>query len=349
MLGKERRSEYARRGRTEKRGKPDSWLAVAWSRRSRAIPFFVLAALLLGAFAVAGCGSHTGRHAKVSTRAKPEPPATPAGRQLDWFINHLNARKLPTTTEFAAHFAPSFLKALPLGKFVSFIEPVATEGPFVYGGSRPPSSPERLIARLDSATGASFLVTIGVTPAKPHRINTLLIQLAPPKRASWRSIDIALTKLADRSSMFAAEVRNGRLQTIHALHADQAGGIGSAFKLYVLDALGQVIESGKASWNQKLAIRSAWKSIPSGEMQNEPAGKRFSLLHYAQQMIAISDNTATDHLIRLLGRSAVEKAFVRLGNRSAKRNVPLLTTRELTVLTLDGPPAASSSTPPAAS
>lgn len=305
------------------------------------IPVGLVAVLLVGAIAAAGCGSSTTERTRSVARTTERTsaagiPATPAGRQLRWFVERLNSRKAPPTTEISAHFTPAFLKAVPPAKLVSSLEPIATEGPFRYGQSQPGSTSDRLAARFDGASGMSILISIAVTPEAPHRISGLLIQpAASPELASWRAIDAALAKLADRPSLLAAEVHGERLQTVHALDPDRAGAIGSAFKLYVLAALGNAIEAGKASWREELAIRSEWKSIPSGEMQNEPAGARFPVRRFAGQMIAISDNTATDHLIRRLGREAVEKAFVQLGNHSARRNVPLLTTREMTVLKID--------------
>jgi beta-lactamase class A len=306
------------------------------------IPVGLVAVLLIGAVAAAGCGSGTTERTRSVTRTTEQAsaagfPATPAGRQLRWFVTQLNSGRVPATAEISAHFTPAFLKAVPPAKFVSSLVPLAADGPFRYGGSQPASSPEQLVARFDGAKGTSVMITIVVTHETPHLISGLLIQLAAPKLVSWKATDAALVKLADRPSMLAAEVRSGHLETVHAIYPDRAGAIGSAFKLYVLGALGRAIEAGKASWQEELAINSAWKSIPSGEMQNEPAGKRFPIRRYAGQMIAISDNTATDHLIRRLGRSVVEKAFVQLGNHSATRNVPLLTTREMTVLKLNAP------------
>jgi hypothetical protein len=46
-------------------------------------------------------------------------------------------------------------------------------------------------------------------------------------------------------------------------------------------------------------------------------------------MISISDNTATDHLIDRLGRSAVEAALPRAGVARPELNQPFLATREL--------------------
>jgi beta-lactamase class A len=61
------------------------------------------------------------------------------------------------------------------------------------------------------------------------------------------------------------------------------------------------------------------------------------LRHYAEQMISVSDNTAADHLIGRLGRSAVEAELAALGNGATARNEPFLTTREMFALKLTAP------------
>jgi hypothetical protein len=58
----------------------------------------------------------------------------------------------------------------------------------------------------------------------------------------------------------------------------------------------------------------------------------------AQLMISISDNTATDHIIDLLGREKIEDRLVERGLGAPELNVPFLTTRELTALKV-GPSA----------
>jgi len=49
-------------------------------------------------------------------------------------------------------------------------------------------------------------------------------------------------------------------------------------------------------------------------------------------MISVSDNTATDHLIDLVGRDAVEAVLAPMGNDAVDRNTPFLTTRELFIV-----------------
>jgi beta-lactamase class A len=59
-----------------------------------------------------------------------------------------------------------------------------------------------------------------------------------------------------------------------------------------------------------------------------PAGTRRPLRVFAEEMIATSDNTATDHLIARLGREHVEAALAAMGHAGPAIDVPLLLTRE---------------------
>jgi hypothetical protein len=92
------------------------------------------------------------------------------------------------------------------------------------------------------------------------------------------------------------------------------------------------VETGLASWDEALAIDERWKSKPSGAMRYEPEGTEHALRYFAEQMIAESDNTATDHLIARLGRENVEGVQTVLGHGAPELNTPLLMTRELFAL-----------------
>ena len=59
---------------------------------------------------------------------------------------------------------------------------------------------------------------------------------------------------------------------------------------------------------------------PSGSLQIEPAGTRYTVSQLADLMISSSDNTAADELSALVGRSAVE-AQVRLTSAHASLDV----------------------------
>ncbi|MGB0865561.1 MAG: serine hydrolase [Granulosicoccaceae bacterium] len=96
--------------------------------------------------------------------------------------------------------------------------------------------------------------------------------------------------------------------------------VGSTFKLAVLLILVNHIEAGLAQWTDSMTLKERHLSLPSGTLQDETLGSRWTLEQLAQKMIADSDNTATDMLIDHLGRKTVE--LLSMGN------LPFLTTAE---------------------
>lgn len=105
--------------------------------------------------------------------------------------------------------------------------------------------------------------------------------------------------------------------------------LGSGFKLYILGALADAITQGTLHWQDQFPITEKWKSLPSGIMQTWPNGKTVSLYDYAEHMIAISDNTATDHLLNIVGRKHVEDQVTLLKNDFIRENTPFLSTAEM--------------------
>ena len=105
-----------------------------------------------------------------------------------------------------------------------------------------------------------------------------------------------------------------------ALNPELPLAVGSAFKLAVLAALKDQIAAGALAWDDVATLEAGHISLPSGILQSWPAGSPLTLHTLASLMISVSDNTATDALIALLGRELVEK-YTAL-------NHPLLTTRE---------------------
>ncbi|NUN50028.1 MAG: serine hydrolase [Candidatus Brocadiae bacterium] len=172
--------------------------------------------------------------------------------------------------------------------------------------------------------GAVHDVTLSVEAKKPHRIHTLWIG---PPRKFIDSLDAVAAELKTLPGTVSFCVR--RLGddpgTIASHNAGEPLAIGSAFKLYVLGALAA---SGRKP-DETVALREDWKSLPSGVLHTWPAGTPLTLQSLAVQMISISDNTATDHLLHALGRKAVEEMLAPMGNAHADRSVPFLSTLEL--------------------
>jgi Beta-lactamase enzyme family len=206
-------------------------------------------------------------------------------------------------------------------------------------GTRFPSAPARLwVRRISRCKSPRAILTC--PPPRGWLIDTLLYGPYQPPPASWAQADRELAALAPDASLLAARVSpGGNCTPVHQMAASAARPLGTTFKLFVLGALAHQIAAGRVSWNQELTVTDALKSsgdIGPGYLQDDPAGTRVSVRQTAAQMISISDNTAADMLIHLVGRSAVQ-AQDRQWSDHAALNVPFLTTRELFLLTVAHP------------
>jgi beta-lactamase class A len=130
-----------------------------------------------------------------------------------------------------------------------------------------------------------------------------------------------LRRLPGRVSVLV--LTNGVATT--AINDRQALAVGSAFKLAVLLALRHQIAAGKLAWDQRVTLHAKDKTYSSPALQHQPAGSRFTVARLATFMISVSDNTAADLLIHLVGRAAIDPLI-------PAQDRPILTTHELFVL-----------------
>lgn len=140
------------------------------------------------------------------------------------------------------------------------------------------------------------------------------------------TLDEALLPLRALSGSASYVVLDGG-KDVAAYNQDKALSVGSTFKLAALNALKAEIASGKRHWNDVVALSPAWKSLPSGVLQTWPDGSYLTLQTIATEMISVSDNTAADAIVHLVGRDI---------DRFAGTNAPFLTTREMFLLKMHG-------------
>jgi Beta-lactamase enzyme family len=251
---------------------------------------------------------------------------TAALRQLDWLVG-ASARPPVPTAELDQHLTPQLLAAA--GGPAGFNQALETVGQLTI---------RQILLNQAAHVEAIISAASGVYQADlqtdaPGVISGLALGRYVSSPRTWQQLDSRLRALAPQVSFAAMTIGpGGACRVVHGVNASTARPLGSAFKLYVLGALGQAVAARRASWNEQLAIHQQWKSLPSGVLQNEPPGTELALRQYADDMISISDNTAADHLIHFLGRDAVQAQLFRFGNRHAVRDIPFLTTRELFAL-----------------
>ncbi|MEL6470468.1 MAG: serine hydrolase [Cyanobacteria bacterium J06623_4] len=257
----------------------------------------------------------------ISVTAQQTPPVLLQARQRKQA--QLNPSRMPSPTEILsrlftvpelqrAWFADSFLAQISLGEISQITQGiVGTLGNY------------QSIEDVDKG----FVLTFerGTVPThlalnNQGQITGLLFET--PQLAA-RPLAEVVAELSDLpGDKHLLITRNG--QQLAALNADQPLAVGSTFKLLILQALQTQIENGERQWDEVVSLRDEWKSLPSGFLQTWPAGSQLTIETLATLMISQSDNTATDHLLNLVGRDVVEAL--------SERNQPFLTTREAFVL-----------------
>ena len=304
-------------------------------------PFLVLmaaVALLAGACSSPGTPTPPGPTTGAAS-ARPAkaviPPDTPAGAQLRWLIAAV--AHLPMSgAQVRAHFDAPFLAQVSPAMLNQALQG-ATGVKLL---SIQVSKPSTLVA-IVSTSGVIPRAQVALAVDSQGLISGLRISPATtaPVPATWAGVNAALRTVAPQVRLLVANVSNGSCQPVDSIDPATAAPLGSAFKLYVLDALGNAVASGKVHWNQPLTVTAQLKSLPSGELQDQPDGTRISVQDTAAKMISISDNTAANMLINLVGRPAVEAALTTTGMADPALDRPFLTTRELFILKLDQWPA----------
>lgn len=187
-------------------------------------------------------------------------------------------------------------------------------------------------------SGPGPTLTVELAVDDRGRINGLLFQpveLVDPPR-TLTELTERLAAVAPTVGLLVADVSpDGSCQPLAALDADRPLPLGSTFKLYVLGAVTSAIERGAISWEQPVTIGDELDSLPSGITQDEPPGSALPVRELARRMIELSDNTATDYLIDLVGRPAAEAQLAILGHHDPAITLPFHTTRELFVVKAD--------------
>lgn len=128
---------------------------------------------------------------------------------------------------------------------------------------------------------------------------------APGQSLSWlqqRLDTYRASYPAFRSGMFFLDMDNGNYVD---LNGSQVFPAASIIKLPILIAFFQDVDAGKVRLDETLTMRPELIASGSGEMQFLPPWSRFGILQTFTQMIIISDNTATNMIIKRLGGPTV--------------------------------------------
>lgn len=249
-------------------------------------------------------------------------------------------RRPPSLIDYSAHFTESFRRAIPLENLKAIFANLAGEIGECRSFRTTRLNPRQFEIALQGAAGPEAVFTATLDPQSMLLSGLQLKSVHDPsvRIQSWRDVEDVLSRLDTEGRVSATLMTaDGALRLSH--RGDEVLAIGSTFKLYILGALEQSIARGAHRWDETMAVKEEFKSLGQGGMNDWPAGKRASLFDYAASMISISDNTATDHLLALLGRENVEAMLAPMGNAHQTAFLPFLSTLEMFKLKWAIPPA----------
>jgi len=284
--------------------------------------------LLCSASVAAGAtGRQSPRSATSAGSAPVKVPSSPVGKQLGWLLGI--APQLPLSNkEISAHFDATFLAQVSPSALNESLGPPGSQTTLL----RLSNVEARSLVALVRIGPSAYSVELGVDSAgliagllfKPATINVV--------PHSWSKVDSQLAEIAPGVSLLAAKVNaGGSCSPVHSVLAGTPRPLGSMFKLFVLGALAQALRDHRVSWNQKLTVTASVKVGGSGTLQGLPDGTELTVEQAAVKMISVSDNTAADMLLGLVGRSAAEDQ-VRDWSSHASLDIPFLTVSEMFAL-----------------
>lgn len=253
-----------------------------------------------------------------------EIPATAVGEQAQWALDEINASEVSDVSVYEERFDEVVFEQVPVDDLRAVMSDLQGVQPWTatsYEGTE-----TQAVVTVESA---AVTYDMSVSVAADGRMDGLFFGEPAPDRtpsASWDDLRSELEASPYDASITVFEAGGDEPEI--AMGEPGMSPIGSVFKLWVLGAVVDAIAAGDLTWETELTIDDEVRSLPSGELQDLPDGETVTVREAAEKMIAISDNTATDALMRAVGRDAVEAAMAEMGHSDPAVNTPFASTRE---------------------
>jgi hypothetical protein len=320
------------------------------SARARRAAVALLPALLV---ATAACTPADDDAAPGPSTAAPTPtdavppaedvalPDGPAGEAAGWLLDRLGDPVGTALESPEDRFAAAFLAEVPAAELEALLDQLRAQGPWT-----PTAASGDAAGVVVTVEGGGTSLDMQVAVDAAGLVQGLFFAPTPPPRepaASWEELGDEVEGWDLRSGLLVARVdADGTCTPVGGTPVGTAPGeplpMGSVAKLYVLGAVVDAVAAGALAWEDALTVTDDARSLPSGRLQDVPDGTTVTVLDAARDMIAISDNTATDLLVAAVGRDRVEAAVADMGHADPGSLAPFPTTRDLFRLGWGGGP-----------
>ncbi len=260
-------------------------------------------------------------------------PETPAGTTSQWIVDLLNSGQNTVPADWEGRLDPGFTAEVSIDELVELVNrQLRPARPFTVTGYE--GDANQAVTTLTSPSSPALDMTVTMGP--DGQIVGLFF--GPSTAQDPREQPTSFEELEEQLEQFPATVHaliisaddlRGDGEALLDLAGSEPAPLASIFKIYVLLAVSDAVAAGELSWDDELTVNDEVRSLPSGELQDEPSGTVVTVREAATKMIEISDNTATDMLIQRLGRDSVESAVEDAGHHDPRLLEPFPSTREM--------------------
>lgn len=294
-----------------------------------------LAVLAAAALCLTGC---------TTTDTAPDPTASSAvstveipsselGAATTWVLDIIQGDAEVDEAEIQERFAPETIAQIGTpAELVTAFESLQALAPYTVLAYEETGTVAgtRLETGGEGVEGTVFLLSVSLDDE--GLLTGATVQPAPEipePAANWDELTDRTDEIGAPVTVTVFDVSDGAVDEPIFSAGDLEGAqpSGSMFKLFVLLAVVDAVEAGTLAWDDTLTLTDATRSLPSGELQEEPDGTEVSVEDAALGMISISDNTATDLLIEAVGIEAVEAQISEHATDGADATTPMLSTR----------------------
>ncbi|HEX8413875.1 MAG TPA: serine hydrolase [Sphingomicrobium sp.] len=295
----------------------------------RYIPLVLLAAGL-SATTSSPVLSQTHSYRPPLAPAPPVPPITPVAAQA--LLEPLKPRIqellpiLKGTGDYDAYFTAAFIAQVPKAKFDQVnAQLTGALGPVQGIEAIVPAGRNQAMVTVGYRDGtASMAMVFAESP--PYQVSGLLVTGTTSREASVAAVVDSIKALPGTTNFAIARLDGSKPTLIASHNPDHPLALGSAFKLVILAELVRATNASERKWSDTVTLDGS--ELPGGVFTQVPQGTQVPLDQLATMMISLSDNSATDVLLKALGRTKVEAMLPVVGVAKPSGMRPFLGTME---------------------
>lgn len=151
----------------------------------------------------------------------------------------------------------------------------------------------------------AFALWAGITSIAPARA-----YLPPPFATLNHTVRSLARHVPGAIALDVLDLNTGYATGFNAARSMPAA---STIKLPVMVEVFEQLQAGRFDLQRRVTLEAADKDYGSGVLCDAPAGSTYAVSDLLEKMIDISDNTATNMLIRLVGRHDINRRMAELG------------------------------------